>query len=599
MLSLNINDRQAVTGGRIRFFFRYLLLFILLIFCIFQFHIYKVCGFSIYPDEFGYWASAAQMLGYDWSDTAALGSYYSFGYGMILTPILWIFKDSIKAYRAALVVNMLLQCGAVGILWEIFKRLHRAEDSEEKKMQVVLAVGIAVFYPSWSFYVQMTLTEALLMFLYALICFQILLFMEKTNKINGILLALSILYLYFVHMRTVAVCIAAVMILIVYAWKMPSARKNVAIIFAVLAIGAVCGMRIKTRVTDTVYAVADTTLLSINDYRGRFELLKNLFTFQGIKAFLISSAGKLYYLVIASFGLFVPAVIGCFHGTCRLFRNLFINRVKPEENGNREYFYFFCLLSMLGQFIITAIATMTPGRLDGFVYGRYNEHLLPVFIGLGLMMVCDTEHKLRVFLVNVGVAIFSFGITFWNALHSRLTVMQGYFAAGISYLSDDWNYDVLKEFPKAFLFGIVLMACVMLCLYIGQRFGKYIYVLGVFLFMEALLAIGLGEKYTKPFNDVDYYNLRIAQYMTDYEAPVSYLYGGGFQYIDLIQFAMRDRKIEIIGLQDMKCAQNKLENILPEEGFLIADRNCEYLEEFEKEYQKCAESQAFVLFVIK
>lgn len=616
MQSLNTNDVQAVAGGRSTFFFRYLLLFILLIFCIFQFHIYKICGFSIYPDEFGYWASAAGVLGYDWSATAALGSYYSFGYAIILTPILWICKDSVTAYRTALTVNMLLQCGAVGILWEIYKRLHFAEDSKERKMQAVLAVGIAAFYPPWSFYVQMTLAEALLMFLYIFICYQMFLFVEKPNMISALLLSLSLIYIYFVHMRTIAVVIAVVITLILYAWKTSSARKYLAAIFAVLVIGTVCGMWMKTRVTDTVYAVSDVRLLSVNDYRGRLETLKSLFTSQGIKAFLISSAGKMYYLIMASFGLFVPAVFICFHKTYRMFQNLLINygkQEKSENNGNIEYFYFFCLLSMLGEFIITTTATMSPDRLDGFIYGRYNEHLLPVFVGIGLLAFCEMKHKLRVFIESTVLSAILFAVTFRYAVYSGLTIMQGYFAPGVSYLSDDWNYKVTWEFPKAFFFGTFLMIFVMMCVYVGKRFGKYIYALGVILFMEILLALGLGEKYTKPFNDVDYYNLRIAQYMTEYEAPVSYLYSGGFQYIDLIQFAMKDRKVDIIRLQDMESAHKKitqvneisvtesaeLESILPKDGFLIVDQGCKYMEEIEQKYKKCSESQAFVLFIVK
>ena len=49
------------------------------------------------------------------------------------------------------------------------------------------------------------------------------------------------------------------------------------------------------------------------------------------------------------------------------------------------------------------------------------------------------------------------GITFLNALHSGLSVMQGYFAPGISYLSDDWHYDIREEFPKSF--SSVLFSC--------------------------------------------------------------------------------------------------------------------------------------------
>ena len=38
---------------------RYAVFFMLLLFCFFQFSIRKIYGFSIFPDEFSYWAQAA------------------------------------------------------------------------------------------------------------------------------------------------------------------------------------------------------------------------------------------------------------------------------------------------------------------------------------------------------------------------------------------------------------------------------------------------------------------------------------------------------------------------------------------------------------
>ena len=67
-----------------------------------------IFGFSLFPDEFGYWASAAGFLGYDFSEVCSISSFYSFGYSLILIPILKLFSDSIIAYRAAVVVNLLL-----------------------------------------------------------------------------------------------------------------------------------------------------------------------------------------------------------------------------------------------------------------------------------------------------------------------------------------------------------------------------------------------------------------------------------------------------------------------------------------------------------
>ncbi len=126
MQSSNINlMRDDMKTGRRAFFFQYLLLFVVLIFSIYQYSVHRLYGFSVYPDEFGYWASAAQWIGYDWSDVASLGYYYSFGYSLLLAPILMLFHDSIKAYRAAVFVNMILQCISVGMLWGIFNRIFR------------------------------------------------------------------------------------------------------------------------------------------------------------------------------------------------------------------------------------------------------------------------------------------------------------------------------------------------------------------------------------------------------------------------------------------------------------------------------------------
>lgn len=64
-----------------------------------------VCYFTVFPDEFSYWASAVKMAGYDWNDMVALGSYYSFRYGFLLFPVLKICADGIVAFRVAIGLN--------------------------------------------------------------------------------------------------------------------------------------------------------------------------------------------------------------------------------------------------------------------------------------------------------------------------------------------------------------------------------------------------------------------------------------------------------------------------------------------------------------
>ena len=130
----------------------------LLIFSVFQFSIKQICGFTFYPDEFGYWASAAKIIGWNWSEIASLGSYYSFGYSILLFPILYFAPNSVIAYQAAIFVNMLFMCMGYVLLCMITEKLF----GNMQRTLRYLASGAAVLYPAWIFYMQTTLTEAIL-----------------------------------------------------------------------------------------------------------------------------------------------------------------------------------------------------------------------------------------------------------------------------------------------------------------------------------------------------------------------------------------------------------------------------------------------------
>lgn len=625
MQSPNTNlTRYDTKTGRRGFFFQYLLLFVMLIFSIYQYSVHRLYGFSVYPDEFGYWASAAQWIGYDWSDVASLGYYYSFGYSLILAPILWLCRDGIMAYRVAVFVNMCLQCISVGLLWGIFRRLYGLKDSKGKsgtgytsdsgaesecirRKQLVFAVGVAVFYPAWTFYMQMTLAEALLAFLYVFICYQFVLLLEEAKTINVIyrilLLSIAFLYLHFVHMRTVGMVAAAVLVLVLYLWQRPSYRILLFLTGVILTIGVVVGMWVKGLVVDNVYATVDVGNLAANDYTGKFQSIMGILTPQGMKYFLQSCAGKLYYLGMASFGLFYPVVGVCMKRTVILLRSIFGRKGEAEK---KDWFYMFLLLSMMGQFFVSAVFTSGAGRLDSIIYGRYNEYVLPVFMGIGILLLLNCKHPWKILICNIGISFVLFLVSLWTALHSESRVMRAVFATGLNYLSKSTDsYQVVPEFVKAYLFGIFLMSVLTGSIYIGRYFRQNACAMAIVLLMEILLTVCLCGKYTWVYNDSDYYDLKVYEYMETYwsentNTPVLYLYGGGTNYIDLIQFAMRDKKIEILLEEDVfdeKKDEEILEQALPETGFLIADYKSPYLSELEERYLKCVESNSFVLFL--
>ena len=100
---------------------KYSIIFITFLFCVYEYSITRVYGFILFPDEFGYWSYAAKLAGYDWSDIVSLGSYYSYGYSLILFPIFLLCKDAILAYRVAVSINFVLLAGGYVILLGIVK----------------------------------------------------------------------------------------------------------------------------------------------------------------------------------------------------------------------------------------------------------------------------------------------------------------------------------------------------------------------------------------------------------------------------------------------------------------------------------------------
>lgn len=279
----------------------YLLFIILLCFCLCQYGLQRLFGFSLFPDEFGYWAPAAEMLGWDWSESVSLGSYYSFGYSLILTPVLYFVKDSITAYRTAVVLNMILMCAGLCLLYSLMRMLFSGIDKE----RAVLISGIAVLYPPWIFYMQMTMTEALLLFLYILICWLLIRFLENPRALTAVFLVLALVYIYFVHMRSIGLIAAGGITLFIWAFgsKNIGRRRKILLVLGVLVCLFLLGLRMKNVLIGLLYHTASSEVLSYNDYSGQWDKLRYLFSIQGWKIFLAGCAGKALYLGLATYGL--------------------------------------------------------------------------------------------------------------------------------------------------------------------------------------------------------------------------------------------------------------------------------------------------------
>lgn len=513
---------------------KYLFVFVLLLFCYYMYSIYQIYSFELIPDEFGYWTYAATLSGCDWSDIVSLGSYYSFGYTLILYPIFQIFQDSIVAYRAAVTVNFLLMILAYFVL---LKNIMRLQEERQKTISLILITGIAILYPSWLHYSRSTMTEIVVMSMYIIICMLMTLYLD--NHKPGILVALiiSLIYIYTVHMRTVAILIAAVITLIVYAvTHSNSNRKKTIQISTVIILGIlllIVATYIKKYITGNIYTAIAQESVAGNDYSGQVGKIKGIFTVQGFRNLIISVLCKIWYLGLTSFGLFYWGLYVCFK---RLLKQ-------------KKLIYLFILLSTAGEIAVTSIFTSgVGGRIDGLTYGRYNEQILPILMVLGCIGVMESRHIVK---PTLGIAILQLpvlGLIIYVIDKYQQTNIHAYMILGISYLYKGTDFAPTTFHIMAYIMSMILMIAVMTILRISVS-GKIPILIAIIMAVELFLGIHLAEIFssgTQMANFRDMQLIDIAEKELEHHDRLVYIQEGDRCLADNLQFRLRNTKIHLI-----------------------------------------------------
>ena len=538
----------------------------------------RVYGFTLFPDEFGYWSSAAAAAGYDWSKVTAYGSYYSFGYSLFLTPILWLGQNAVWTYRIALFVNVLLLAATFVLLQGIVGRLI----PHSTPAQRVLGTGVALCYPTWLLYMNMTMTEILLVFCFVLECRLLLAYMERPTFGRFVMAGISAVYMYTVHMRSLPVLCACVgcmllsgmerfwghkkghekknrshleeeestpgesmhpMIGRAHVTDLSTHQKRSGIMQALKLLAAVCVVGAVFLLADylkdvtqaLVYGKTDVSRLSVNDYSGQLSKIKTLFTWRGISELIISLLGKVYYLSFASFGLFFAGVW------------FFIKKLTEKKaDCHVRMFSLFVLLATVGEILVCAVYTRGYGRIDGLCYGRYDELVLPILMAFGCFAILNMKHPLL-----YGVTVILSGIPITALLesiiknHHLTNINGGYFIAGLSYLLRYVSFEPENYFWKAYAFAAVLTAVMIAILLLIRRQRAYCFMLLVWIGIEVLLSMSLNEGMVYSQNRVRYRDMRMMTMIEEMPKRRIVCFGSADtgSYAAVVQFWLREETI--------------------------------------------------------
>ncbi len=560
---------------------RYDILFVLLMSCIVCHGISKSYGFYFPADEFGYWSYAAGLAGYDWSDIASLGSYYSYGYSLILLPVFLIFKDGVIAYRAAMVVNIALLAVCFFIL---------------QKMGRTFYAAAAVFYPTWLFYAGTTFAEILLVTLYLTTCMLLLKYLQTDNKRYMALMLAAMFYMYLVHLRAIGVLVSGTAVLLLYNIRKYSIRKYImrnggrkvrsvlvpaAAAAVILAVGLLMGLFIKNYWTGMVYGDTADTLKNANDYAGQFEKIAYIFSIEGLKNLIISVSGKILYLGLASYGI---AYFGIIYA---------VRRVREKK-----YFPLFVLLTTVAALMICAIYTIRPGRVDTLTYGRYHEYVMPVLLMMGIKELGSKALSAKRTMCRIAVMLELEAVMTWlvtvSLNENGQTSFFGNTICGISWLYNPQDFEPVSYYWKVYLTGAVLTVAVCMGIWwTGRRRGREI-LLMLLVTMQIVIGIRLSSMYIDDsrlgcFRDT---LLREVIYELNPEGSREVYYsteGNAFGNIGILQFMMRDTPIHIVKTDYDLDSQN-------EEDLLLIDFRSDQGEALAEKYDSHLTSGHFALY---
>ena len=550
---------------------------IAILFAFWAFGIGSTYGFSIFPDEFAYWSYAARLAGYDWSDVTALAPYYSYGYSLILIPIFVFCKDAVTAYRIAVSINFLFLFLAMVALAGTMKRMM-----PDKKMPIVLFSALTVLLPCNLFYTQMTLTEVFLVALYIAAGSVLYRYLENNRLSTLLLLMLILIYLYTVHMRTVGVLLAAMIVVTIHIFLRGDKRWHVlAALGAALALFAAADF-LKQQAFVYVYGGINQELVAANDYSGQMEKIRSVLSLEGFYDLLISLAGKVLYLGLATWGLFYWGIYGMVRQAFALLRNI----KKHVSAKPQQFFAVFVLLTVAAQIVIGTIYLLTLGEIGDYTYGRYSEMVIPFVMVWGFAVLWK-ERARFVWTATGGLALLQ-GLTTFLVVRQIIVTgadnFQGYFLVVISYLYNEADFQVDSFYAAAYLFCELLTVLVTAMALFCRSRKKRQYLLTAFAVVELVLAMRADIIYLEPFKKAAFRDSRMVdkmQTMQEEGRRIIYMDQVFPPYVGILQFMGRDLDIQVMEHRE---AVADYEGDITDEDILIFAFDDAFLEEWEDKY---------------
>lgn len=433
-------------------------------------------------DEMGPIAIAAMWNGQDWSQLIRHCPYYSYGYAFLLYPLFAFFKGPVAFYRAAIVLNALLVAGVVPLAISIGKKVFPDIDIKIIYLGAFVAancVGNISRSPSaWC--------EVLLMFLNWLLLWLFTVSIEKISYKNIIAAAITVVYLYTVHQRMLGVVIAYTIALAILCFMKKASIKYYVIYLMTLFLVFTGHRWIKLAVKTNLWQGGAKS--NTNDYSSTIKSVfsQDIGTF--IKNFVYSLSGHLFYIMVATAGLALIAIVFLVVQNGESLFKIIKRQPVKERNVVVHVYVLLCFLGILGislLYLCKGAGVSTANRSDYLLYGRYVEPILSILIFVGIMVLNGNKILRKVNNVLVGLLVL-----FACLSYRRYIVIQDLDFNKMNCVGLNIFY---KDGKVHYLPAVLLVVCVLVFLLLTRNQCVKIMVIGLI----SLYGIASGMHFVK------------------------------------------------------------------------------------------------------
>lgn len=444
---------------------------------------------TIINDEFAYWANAAQMAGKDWTSLLNTGSFYSYGYSLLLVPLFGLNISMTIAYRIAIAINVFLLALSFLLTYWLSKQLfgrHSEVKSETNHVdhRILLIISLIVtLYTNNIFQLTVAWAETALYFTFwaiAVLIYRVILPVIKTNKkpqiIDIILLASASIYIYTIHNRAIGVTLAVFIIILLIYLKQPGnkeAKNRLLLCLIIMIFLFILASLFRQYTINNWYQtdisggeIIDDNRIAINDYSGQIPKFKTTLTPQGLANLLFSITGKIYYQATATFLLIFLPVISIIGTT---LKSLFTKTRRQTDKWDiNKWLLLFCTAAYLLETGIAAIYktdNIANLRATDVLYGRYAEFVIGPLLLFAFAMIILKNKLLKEVIIGAIIYIISAVSVAYQLLNVRSMFIGVNNATALHRFFTEFTSPLLVTLTMSFIgLGgfILIIGCVLL-----------------------------------------------------------------------------------------------------------------------------------------